>query len=137
MSTGLVRLKRRVDFLRVAERRRRAVRDGLILQPAPGPPQAVEGEVIRVGFTASRRVGNAVLRNRAKRRLRAAAAEVLARQGRAGTDYVLIARAATPARAYRALVGDLAGALRQLERARVRSGGDDRLRPAKEERNDT
>ena len=136
MSTGLARLKHRADFLRVAERRRRAVRDGLILQAAPCPPQATEAAVIRVGFTASRRVGNAVLRNRAKRRLRAAVAEVLAREGRAGTDYVLIARAATPARPYRALVGDLAGALRQLERARDRLGGDDRSRPAKEERDD-
>ena len=48
---------------------------------------------MRVGFTASRKVGNAVVRNRAKRRLRAAAAEVLPRDGRPGTDYVLIARA--------------------------------------------
>jgi ribonuclease P protein component len=137
MLTGLARLKHRADFLRVAARRRRAVRDGLVLQAAPCPPQAAaEAAVIRVGFTASRRVGNAVLRNRAKRRLRAAAAEVLAREGRAGTDYVLIARAATPARPYRALVGDLAGALRQLDRARDRPG-DDRSRPAKEERDDT
>lgn len=137
MPTGLARLKRRADFLRVAERRRRAVRDGLILQAAPCPPEAADEAAIRVGFTASRRVGNAVLRNRAKRRLRAAAAEVLAQAGRAGTDYVLIARTATPTRPYRALVGDLAGALRQLGRGRDGSGGDDRSRPAKEGRDGT
>lgn len=71
---------------------------------------------VRVGFTASRKVGNAVIRNRAKRRLRAAAAEVLARHGRPGTDYVLIARAGTGERPFAALVGDLAAALRQVER---------------------
>ncbi|HEX3884377.1 MAG TPA: ribonuclease P protein component [Stellaceae bacterium] len=116
VSTGLVRLKRRADFLRVAAVRRRAVRDGLVLQAAL-QPEAETGE-LRVGYTASRRVGNAVVRNRAKRRLRAAAAEVLARDGRKGTDYVLIARADTPSRPYRELVGDLAGALRQVERRR-------------------
>ena len=71
---------------------------------------------MRVGFTASRKVGNAVMRNRAKRRLRAAAAEVLAREGRPGTDYVLIARGATGGRPYAELVGDLEAALRQVER---------------------
>jgi ribonuclease P protein component len=117
MPSGLARLKRRADFLRIAAARRRAVRDGLILQAAPRP----EGETgdLRVGYTASRRVGNAVARNRAKRRLRAAAAEVIGRDGRKGTDYVLIARATTPSRPYRELVGDLAGALRQVERRRA------------------
>jgi len=122
MPIGLARLKRRADFLRVAARRRRAVRDGLILQAAPCPPEDTGGEAVRVGFTASRRVGNAVHRNRAKRRLRAAAAEVLARDGRKGTDYVLIARAATVARPYRDLLGDLATALRQIERRRAEEG---------------
>ena len=71
---------------------------------------------VRVGFTASRKVGNAVVRNRAKRRLRAAAAEILARDGRCGTDYVLIARAGTGERRYAELLDDLASALRQVAR---------------------
>jgi ribonuclease P protein component len=122
MPSGLARLKRRADFLRVAATRRRAVRDGLILQVAPQPEgEAPDGEVgpLRVGYTASKRVGNAVIRNRAKRRLRAAAAEIIGRDGRKGTDYVLIARATTPSRPYRDLVADLAGALRQVERRRA------------------
>jgi ribonuclease P protein component len=69
----------------------------------------------RVGFTASRKVGNAVVRNRAKRRLRAAAAQILTDQGRPGTDYVLIARSGTAERPYLALLDDLAAALRRIE----------------------
>jgi ribonuclease P protein component len=117
MARGLVRLKSRADFLRVAAGRRRAARPGLVLQAAARPPAGGE-PAVRVGFTASRKVGNAVSRNRAKRRLRAAAAEVLAAAGRAGTDYVLIARAATGERAYADLVGDLVSALRQIDRPR-------------------
>jgi ribonuclease P protein component len=122
MAGGLARLKRRADFLRVAGTRIRAVAPGLILQAAP--PSAAGGEAdaaIRVGFTATRKIGNAVVRNRAKRRLRAVAATVLPRQGRGGTDYVLIARAATGARDYPALVADLEGALRRLGRDRGRA----------------
>jgi ribonuclease P protein component len=114
MASGLARLKRRADFLRVAAARRSAARPGLVLQAAPGPHDG--GMTVRVGFTASRRVGNAVVRNRAKRRLRAAATEVLGRQGVPGNDYVLIARTTTGARPYFQLVGDLEGALRQIVR---------------------
>ena len=115
-ANGLVGLKTRADFLRVAAGRRRAVRPGLVLQAAASPPENIGVEAVRVGFTASRKVGNAVLRNRAKRRLRAAAAAVLARDGRKGTDYVLIARGATGERPYPELVHDLEGALRQVDR---------------------
>lgn len=123
MPSGLVRLKTRADFLRVAAARRRAVRPGVMLQAAARPPDGGEAAGVRVGYTASRKVGNAVVRNRAKRRLRAAAAEVLARDGRPGTDYVLIARAETGARRYAELLGDLRSALRQVERAAGRQGG--------------
>jgi ribonuclease P protein component len=92
----------------------------LVLQAAsrpPGNPLGTSGDkAVRVGFTASRKVGNAVLRNRAKRRLRAAAAAVLARDGSTGTDYVLIARAGTGERPYAELVHDLEAALRQIDR---------------------
>ena len=48
-----------------------------------------------MGYTASKRVGNAVTRNRAKRRMRAAVAEILPSYGTSGTDYVLIGRVQT------------------------------------------
>ncbi len=98
---------------------------GLVLQAAPRPP-GLEGSGPRVGFTASRKVGNAVLRNRAKRRLRGAAAEILAKQGNPGTDYVLIARSETVARSYRALCDDLAAAVHRV-------GGAGRRRRAAQE----
>ena len=114
MTERLVRLKTRADFLRVAAARARAVRTGLVLQASAQPGD--RGARPRVGFTASRRVGNAVARNRAKRRLRAVAAAVLPVKGRDGMDYVLIARAGTGERLYAKLVGDLEGALRQVSR---------------------
>ncbi len=111
----LATLKIRADFLRVAAGRRKAVTPGVILQAAVRRPVS-ETRAVRVGFTASRKVGNAVVRNRAKRRLRAAAARILADQGKPGTDYVLIARSTTSERPFAALLGDLAAALRRVER---------------------
>ena len=120
MTVRLTRLKARAEFLRVAATRIRAVRPGLVLQAAP---QNGDGAApLRVGYTASKRVGNAVARNRAKRRLRAAAAAVLPQRGQPGADYVLIARGETGTRPYAQLLGDLEGALRQL--ARPRRGGE-------------
>src|SRR5205085_871500 len=101
--------------------RRKAVAPGLILQamqrPPAAPPEAAAAEATgsarggdpsqqpaRIGFTASRKVGNAVLRNRARRRLRAVAAEVLPLHAAPGHDYVLIARGETVVRPYPLLV---------------------------------
>jgi ribonuclease P protein component len=123
MTVGLVRLKTRADFLRVAAGRARAARPGLVLQAAPQPAGDEAKKPPRVGYTASRRVGNAVARNRAKRRLRAAAEALLPRHGTEGMDYVLIARAGTGVRPYAELLGDLEGALRQV--ARPRRAGED------------
>jgi ribonuclease P protein component len=116
MTVRLTRLKTRGDFLRVAATRVRAARPGFILQAAPQPGAGAAPP--RVGFTASKRVGNAVARNRAKRRLRAAVASLLPMQGKVGTDYVLIARAGTGARPYAELLADLEGSLHQLARPR-------------------
>jgi ribonuclease P protein component len=107
----------RADFLRVAAAGRRAVQPGLILQAAARPQSSAVAAALAVGFTASRKVGNAVRRNRAKRRLRAAAAALIPAQGTPGTDYVLIARAGTADRPYAALLADLAAALRRVERS--------------------
>ena len=92
----------------------------MVVQGAPRPEGVREAEKIWVGYTASRRVGNAVLRNRAKRRMRAAATCVLPKRGRIGTDYVLIARAGTPDRPFPQLIADLEAALRRIGRGAPR-----------------
>ncbi|SDJ14491.1 ribonuclease P protein component [Lutimaribacter saemankumensis] len=72
-------------------------------------------DAIRVGFTCSKKVGNAVARNRAKRRMREAARAILPSHGRPGWDYVLIGRAnETAARPFEALKADLIFALHKL-----------------------
>lgn len=86
---------------------------GLVLQAAPRDKAAGCGPV-RVGFTVSRKVGGAVARNRAKRRLRAAAEAVLSEHAAPGYDYVLVGRGATPTRRYDALLKDLETALKRL-----------------------
>ena len=118
-GSSIGRLKRRADFLRVAAARRKWAAPGLILQAAPQPEsdETVEAE-IRVGFTASRKVGNAVKRNRARRRLKALVREMIATGANPGLDLVLIARTATVDRPFEELRRDLQQSLQRTKAAR-------------------
>lgn len=117
-SSSVGRLKRRADFLRVAAVRRKWAAPGLILQVAAQPEPV--SEAIRVGFTASRKVGNAVKRNRARRRLKALVREMIASGADPGLDLVLIARPATVDRAFDELRRDLQQSLQRTKAARKR-----------------
>jgi len=111
LSFPLVTLRKRSDFL-AAARARRSHQPGFVLQAR----QRGDGP-LRVGFTCSKKVGNSVARNRAKRRLREIARLVLAVEGQAGWDYVLIGRAEKTAyRAFDALQADLRTALAEIHR---------------------
>ena len=112
-------LDSRADFLRAA-RAKRAAAGGFMLQARPRAPQEnVPQPMIRVGFTCSKKVGNAVARNRAKRRLREVARHVLPTHGQPGWDYVLIGRAeVTAGRAFDAMLDDLRYALRKIHSPR-------------------
>lgn len=114
VNRSLPRLKRRQDFLRVAKLGRKWAAQGVVLQCAPCPDGLPPGAFARVGYTASRKVGGAVRRNRARRRLRAAAEAVLRDQARSDRDFVLIARVGTATRPYAALLEDLTTALTKV-----------------------
>ena len=102
-------IKKRRDFLACARARRWSA-PGFLLQARRRKEGEADG--IRVGYTCSKKVGNAVMRNRAKRRLRAVAAEVIGPKGRDGWDYVLIGRAdATATRPFADLLADAEKAL--------------------------
>ncbi|TCT08788.1 ribonuclease P protein component [Tepidamorphus gemmatus] len=109
--SGSGRIKRRADFL--------AVRDGLkaparslVLQAR----QRGDGGAARFGFTVSRKVGNAVERNRVRRRLREAVRLHGDSLACCGFDYVLIGRRAALELPFATIVGDLEGALRRIHR---------------------
>ena len=104
------RLKKRADFLR-AQRGVRRSATGLTLEVCPTPDIAAREGRFRVGFTASRKVGGAVERNRAKRRLRDVAQAILPQAALERTDYVLIARPITLERPFPDLLKDLAQTL--------------------------
>jgi ribonuclease P protein component len=87
---------------------------GFVLQIAPAPP-GLALPAIRVGFTVSRKVGNAVARNRARRRLREIARLVMPGQARSDLDYVLVGRQDALVRDFTALHRELFEALKRLK----------------------
>ena len=103
-----MRLKKRKEFLFMAAKGRKAPVSGLVLQLFRRP----DSDPARVGFTVTKKVGNAVVRNRVRRRLREVVRRVEADTPLNGLDLVLIGRGSTRERAFEALVADFRKALK-------------------------
>ena len=125
--TGLVSIPSRAGFLAARASGIKAVSAGFVLQAVP-----TGRDQWRLGLTASKKTGNAVRRNRARRRLRALARTELAARARAGNDYVIIARHGTVDRSWSDLTNDLNQALgylhRQLDKGNLDKGNPDKGR---------
>jgi ribonuclease P protein component len=104
------RLKTRPDFLAAAKSL--ACARGAVSAQARW--RGDDAPLVRIGFTATRRIGGAVVRNRAKRRLREAARLLAPLHVIPGCDYVFIARGGTPTRPWGSLLDDMTSALNRL-----------------------
>lgn len=114
MSEKLILIKKRPDFLHVTRNGVKVVKSGFVLQAAKSR-RSFPSPVYRIGYTASKKIGNAVCRNRVKRRLRAVCRELLPVGGVAGYDYVIIARHATLDIPYKKLYKELKFALTEIK----------------------
>ncbi len=111
------RLKKRPDFLACAQGASLA-RGAVVVQARP---RGDDAPLVRAGFTATKRIGGAVVRNRAKRRMREAARLLLPEHARPGHDYVFIARGGATTRPWPRLLDDVKSALIRLAAEREAS----------------
>ncbi len=139
MSFRLQTLKKRAEFVRARNGRYFAAH-GLVLQavrlssasPEKSPASyADEGQrPARFGFTATKKLGNAVIRNKIKRRLREAVRAIAPQMARPGYEYVLIGRKSTLKRPFSSLLQDLTIAFDRVHGKRVYGkGGNNRRKP--------
>lgn len=112
-SNRLTRIVKRSEYLRVKQRGTSVAEPGVVIQAAPVANSSSYLQP-RVGFTVSKRVGNAVKRNRARRRLKSIASDVLPNEGFQAWDYVFIGRLVTLDRPYDLLLEDARSALRKI-----------------------
>lgn len=123
MTQPYIVMTRRADFL-AANRGLRVARSGFVLLANPNA-----GQGLRLGITVTKKIGNAVVRNRMKRRFRALAREILPLHGLPDTDHVLIGRDGGVERDYAVLRGELVAAL-----GRAQAGKGDPPRRKREKR---
>lgn len=107
----LITLKKRPEFLAIRGGQRASCAAFVLetkkaLSPEGAPP--------RFGFTVTKKLGNAVIRNRIRRRLKAAVTAILSSDAKPGHDYVVIARTAAETRAFTDLVQDVVRALKTV-----------------------
>lgn len=106
----ILRIKKRKTFVATAQQGHKVVTTTLVLQACPVRAQ---NDCAQVGFTVTKKVGNAVVRNRIRRRLRAAAQELMPDNAQAGWDYVLIGRLKALEEDYAVILRDMRYALRK------------------------
>ena len=110
-----ITIKKRIDFLLAAASGKKFIVGSFILQLAKrGETHPVPAGEVRVGFTVTKRMGNAVVRNKIKRRLREAVRPALAKHGISGHDYVIISRQKTLDCAFTDLQRDMDFAFRRI-----------------------
>ena len=111
------RLKKRSEFIHVTTNGKKWVTHGFILVASTqrGKSEPDLEYLPRVGFTATKKIGNSVVRNKAKRILRAISEEVLTSSNTPAWDYVIIARKALTTSNYEDLKKDFRWAIKKLE----------------------
>ena len=115
VSSPISFIKKRADFLAVSALNKKSVKPSvIILSAARSADSPVEENAIRVGFTATRKLGGAVVRNRVKRRMREAARQLLPELGTSGHDYVFIGRPQAQLSTFDNLILDVKHALKRL-----------------------
>ena len=107
MRKTVIRLKKRKDFVHLNHNGRKVITKGFVLLALSREENNPFSDKIRVGFTTTKRLGKAVVRNRIRRRLRAVAAHILPSFGKGRYDYVLIGRLTTNACSFNRLLEDL------------------------------
>ena len=106
---ALEHIRVRREFLAAAKAEKQ-VRRGFVLQAR----RRGDEQPARLGLTATKKIGNAVIRNRTRRRLRALADDLFPKYAHSGYDYVLVGRVHTPHRAWADLQHDLKSALKAI-----------------------
>ncbi|MBR5129823.1 MAG: ribonuclease P protein component [Alphaproteobacteria bacterium] len=105
-----IRLKKRKQFVRVADKGQKLVASGLILLYAPN-----DKDVNGIGFTVTKKIGNAVVRNRVRRRLREVVRLGMSKFSKTGYDFVVIGRKSTLDRPFEKLQKDFAYLLKAVK----------------------
>ena len=120
-------LRQRRDFLFVQQKGVRQVMTHFILQAAVKPASTASQPAFsfRTGVTASKKVGNAVARNRAKRRMRALFRKLKCDHAPSGTDYVLVARHSLVQAAWTELVADFSIAAKRIHKKLIKTAAQE------------
>lgn len=121
---AFLKLKKRKDFVRIAKSGHSFPTHTVVLQ-AGANPDANQACLPRIGYTTTKKIGTAVVRNRCRRRLRAAAALILPTAALLHTDYVLIARYNTPDADFRTICKDLKYGLKKINQKFNGENSDD------------